>query len=40
MALRRLDLGVLPLRAGGLTDLTLSIDGGAPAHVFDLQLER
>jgi hypothetical protein len=39
--LRRLDLGVLPLRAGDLSDLSLSIEGGrSPVHVFDLQLAR
>jgi hypothetical protein len=39
--LRRLDLGGLPLQAGDLSDLTLSIEGGdAPVHVFDLRLER
>jgi len=38
--LREVDLGLLPLVAGDLADLSLTLEGAAkPVHVFDLKLE-
>ena len=39
--LREVDLGLLPLAAGDLSDLSLTLEDAAkPVHVFDLRLER
>ena len=39
--LREVDLGLLPLAAGDLADLSLTLEDAAkPVHIFDLKLER